>query len=48
MKKIFKVALALIKDNKVLMAKNFGVDKYFIPGGKIRKNESEEEALIRE
>jgi 8-oxo-dGTP pyrophosphatase MutT (NUDIX family) len=48
MKKILKVALALIRDDKVLMAKNFGIDKYFIPGGKIEKNESEEEALIRE
>jgi 8-oxo-dGTP pyrophosphatase MutT (NUDIX family) len=48
MKKIFKVALALIRNNKVLMAKNYDFDKYFIPGGKIEKNENEEEALIRE
>jgi len=48
MKKIFKAALALIRDNKVLMAKNFNVDKYYIPGGTIEKNESEEEALLRE
>ena len=48
MKKIHKVALALIRDNKVLMAKNYGVDKYFIPGGKIKKNENEKKALIRE
>jgi len=48
MKKILKAALALIRDNKVLMAKNFGIDKYFIPGGKIEKNETEEEALLRE
>jgi 8-oxo-dGTP pyrophosphatase MutT (NUDIX family) len=48
MKRILKVALALIRDNKVLMAKNYDFDKYFIPGGKIEKNENEEEALIRE
>jgi 8-oxo-dGTP pyrophosphatase MutT (NUDIX family) len=48
MKKIFKVALALIRDNKVLMTKNFGIDKYYIPGGTIEKNETELKALFRE
>ena len=48
MKKIFKAALALIRDNKVLMAKNFGINKYYIPGGTIEKNETEIETLIRE
>jgi len=48
MKKIFKAALALIRDNKVLMAKNFYVDKYYIPGGTIEQNETEKETLIRE
>ncbi len=48
MKKIFKVALALIRDNKVLMAKNYYTDKYYIPGGTIEKNETDEETLVRE
>ena len=48
MKKILKVALALIRNSKVLMAKNFGIDKYYIPGGTIEKNETEMETLIRE
>jgi 8-oxo-dGTP pyrophosphatase MutT (NUDIX family) len=48
MKKIFKVALALIRDNKVLMTKNFGIDKFYIPGGTIERNETETEALFRE
>ncbi len=47
-KKILKVALALIRENKVLMAKNFGIDKYFIPGGKFKENENDIEALTRE
>jgi ADP-ribose pyrophosphatase YjhB (NUDIX family) len=48
MKKIFKVALALIRNDKVLMAKNFGIDKYFIPGGKPNGNETEMQTLFRE
>lgn len=48
MKKIHKAALALIRDNKVLMAKNYNVDKYYIPGGTIEKGETDIEALIRE
>ncbi len=48
MKKIHKAALALIRDNKVLMAKNFYTDKYYIPGGTIEKNETTIETLIRE
>ena len=48
MKKIFKAALALIRDNKVLMSKNFHIDKYYIPGGTIEKNETDIETLIRE
>jgi 8-oxo-dGTP pyrophosphatase MutT (NUDIX family) len=46
--KIIKAALALVKDNKVLMSKNFNVDKYYIPGGTIEENETDIEALIRE
>lgn len=30
------------------MAKNYYTDKYYIPGGTIEKNETEEETLIRE
>jgi 8-oxo-dGTP pyrophosphatase MutT (NUDIX family) len=48
MKIIFKIALALIRNNKVLMAKNFGIDKYFIPGGKSMGNETEMQTLVRE
>ena len=48
MKKIYKAALALIRNNKVLMSKNFYIDKYYIPGGTIEENETEVETLIRE
>lgn len=48
MKKIFKAALVLIRDKKVLMAKNFYTDKYYIPGGTIEKNETEIQTLIGE
>ena len=30
------------------MAKNYGINKYYIPGGTIEKNETEKETLIRE
>ena len=48
MKKIYKAALALIRDNKVLMARNYNRDKYYIPGGTIEGNEDDITTLIRE
>ncbi|EAR03025.1 lysine decarboxylase [Maribacter sp. HTCC2170] len=47
-KEIDKVALIEIKEGRILSAKSFGKDKYYIPGGKREKGESDEETLIRE
>jgi len=41
-----KVRGILVKDNKILVANYGGV--YLLPGGSIEKNESKEEAIIRE
>ena len=51
MKTIKVVAAIIMKDNKILIAKRKKGEfagMYEFPGGKIEKNESGEEALIRE
>ncbi|MEM1359341.1 MAG: NUDIX domain-containing protein [Bacteroidota bacterium] len=45
---IDKVALIRIEKGKVLMTKSFGKDKYYLPGGKREKGESDEQTLVRE
>lgn len=45
---IDKVALIYIKDNKFLHARSKGRDKFYIPGGKREKNETDVQTLIRE
>jgi 8-oxo-dGTP diphosphatase len=45
---IDKLAWIEIQDNKVLLTKSYGKDKYYIPGGKREQGESDEQALIRE
>lgn len=47
-KKIHKVALLIVRRNKFLVCKENGLDKYIMPGGKIRNNENFVECLIRE
>ena len=37
-----------IKNEKILVTKSFGKEKYYIPGGKRELNESDEETLVRE
>jgi 8-oxo-dGTP pyrophosphatase MutT (NUDIX family) len=48
MKVIDKIAWIHIKDEKVLSTKTKGRTKFYIPGGKREKGESDEAALIRE
>ena len=48
MKFIDKLAWIEIKNKAILSTKTYGKDKYFIPGGKREKGESDEEALSRE
>lgn len=45
---IDKLAWIEIKDGCILSTKSFGKDKYYIPGGKREKDETDEEALCRE
>ena len=47
-REIDKLALIEIKDGKILITKSYGKDKYYLPGGKREKGESDSEALIRE
>lgn len=42
------VAAVIIKDKKVLMCRSRGNEHYYCPGGKLEKNETEIEAIIRE
>ena len=42
------VAAVIIKDGKVLMCRSRGNEHYYCPGGKLEKNETEIEAIIRE
>jgi len=43
-----KLAFIEIRDRKVLETKNYGKDKWYIPGGKRDANESDQETLMRE
>jgi 8-oxo-dGTP diphosphatase len=48
MKEIDKIALILIDNGKILSTKSIGKNKYYIPGGKREKNETDQQTLIRE
>lgn len=46
--KIHKAAFILIRNNKFLVCKEDGLDKYIMPGGKIENKENFIECLLRE
>jgi 8-oxo-dGTP pyrophosphatase MutT (NUDIX family) len=48
MKIIDKLAWIEIKDKSILSTKTYGKDKYYIPGGKRERGETDELALCRE
>lgn len=48
MKTIDKLAWIEIKDNRILLTKSFGKDKFYIPGGKREAGETDSQALSRE
>lgn len=48
MKQIDKLAWIEIKDNRILLTRSYGKDKYYIPGGKREPGETDQQALIRE
>lgn len=48
MKLIDKLAWIELKDKSILLAKSYGKDIYYIPGGKREPGETDEEALTRE
>lgn len=48
MKEIDKIALIETKEGKILSTKSKGKNKYYIPGGKREKGETDEQTLIRE
>jgi 8-oxo-dGTP diphosphatase len=48
MKEIDKIALIIIENGKILSTKSIGKNKYYIPGGKREKNETDHETLVRE
>lgn len=45
---IDKLALVYIKDGKMLMARSYGKDAFYNPGGKREGNETDIQALMRE
>lgn len=45
---IYRVAAIIIKDNKLLMVKHEDYPCYYTVGGKVKINETSEEAIIRE
>jgi 8-oxo-dGTP pyrophosphatase MutT (NUDIX family) len=45
---IYKVGLAIVKNRKLLLVREHGVDVWFIPGGRIRAGEDHPTALARE
>lgn len=48
MNPIDKLAWIEIKDNRILLTRSYGKDKYYIPGGKRELGETDEQALMRE
>jgi 8-oxo-dGTP diphosphatase len=48
MKQIDKLAWIEIKNKAVLMAKSYGKELFYIPGGKRENDETDEQALLRE
>jgi 8-oxo-dGTP diphosphatase len=48
MKEIDKVALIILENGKILSTKSKGKNKFYIPGGKREKNETDNQTLIRE
>lgn len=48
MKLIDKLAWIEIKDGRILSTKSYGKDKYYLPGGKREKGETDAQALCRE
>lgn len=48
MKQIDKLAWIELKDKSILSTRSYGKDKYYIPGGKREKGETDEQALCRE
>lgn len=47
-KKIDKIAFIEIQEGKILSTRSKGKTKYYIPGGKREKSESDQQTLIRE
>lgn len=45
---IDKLAWIEIQDNRILLTKSYGKNKYYIPGGKRERGETDEQALLRE
>ncbi len=45
---IDKLGFILIKDKKILLCRSKGKDVYYIPGGKRKEGETDEQALVRE
>ena len=45
---IDKLAWIEIQDNRILLTRSYGKDKYYIPGGKRELGETDEQALTRE
>ena len=43
-----KVAWVLVRDGRVLVTRNHGVDLFYCPGGKREPGESDAETLVRE
>lgn len=48
MQNIDKVALILIQNRKILMARSIGKDLFYFPGGKRKGDETDTETLVRE
>lgn len=48
MKEIDKIALIVLENGKILSTKSKGKNKFYIPGGKREKNETDHQTLIRE
>lgn len=48
MKEIDKIALLYLKDGQILSTLSKGKDTYYLPGGKRKLNETDEQTLIRE